>query len=199
MGSGRSSRRGPGMRVGWRKGRWGRGGEQKCAFSMEGTGSSIGLRAASSKEFGKGGRGLLVRVHFFFLFFPSTTRSQCKRPKTKATAYGGYRGRLEMGGGSAESARRSLRRGASPSTLAVAASGKERRLAAKDRAAAKASSADHRRESADVTVARVATGAARARDRASSRTNSAACGDHRPPTSMPRLTTRHRLPCASSG
>ena len=58
------------MRAGWRKGRWGRGGEQKCAFSMEGTGSSIGLRAASSKEFGKGGRGLLVRVHFFFLFFP---------------------------------------------------------------------------------------------------------------------------------
>ena len=58
------------MRAGWRKGRWGRGGEQKCAFSMEGTGSSIGLRAASSKEFGKGGRGLLVRVHFFFFFFP---------------------------------------------------------------------------------------------------------------------------------
>eukprot|EP00439_Symbiodinium_sp_Y106_P029345 s383_g3.t1 len=41
-------------------------------------------------------------------------------------------------------------------------SGKQRRLAAKDRAAAKASSADHR-------------------TRASSRTNSAACGGHRPP------------------
>ena len=84
-----------------------------------------------------------------------------------------------MGGGSAESARRSLRRGASPWTLAVADGGKERKLAAKDRAAAKASSAGHRRASADVTAARVATGAARARDRASSLTNSAACGDHR--------------------
>ena len=57
-------------------------------------------------------------------------------------------------------------------------------LAGKARAAGKASSADHRRASADVTAARVATGAARARDRASSRTNSAACGDHRPPTSI---------------
>ena len=67
-----------------------------------------------------------------------------------------------MVSGSVKSARRSLRRGASPSTLAVAESGKERRLAAKDRATAKASSADHCRASADVNTARGATGAARA-------------------------------------
>ena len=50
-----------------------------------------------------------------------------------------------MRGGSADSAMRSLRRGAFPSTLAVPDSGTERRLAANDRAAAKASSADQRR------------------------------------------------------
>jgi len=107
--------------------------------------------------------------------------------------------RLAMGGGSAESSRTSLRRGACPSTLAVPHSGKERRLATKDRAAAKDSSTDQRKANADAVAARVATGAARARLRASSLTNSTALGEHRPPTSMPRTTNRHRLPCASSG
>ena len=104
-----------------------------------------------------------------------------------------------MGGGSAESARRSLRREASPSTLAVAASGKKSRLAAQDRAAAKASSADHRMASADATAARVATGAARARDRASSRTEKSSEGDNQtfwgqgrcaPLTKLPALMLR---------
>ena len=43
-----------------------------------------------------------------------------------------------------ESARRSVRRGGSPSTFAVPAKAKDRRLAAKERAAANDRSADHR-------------------------------------------------------
>ena len=53
--------------------------------------------------------------------------------------------------------------------------------------------------SIDVGIARVATGAARGRDRASSLTNSAACGDHRPPTSMPSTTRRHFVPTGAQG
>ena len=56
----------------------------------------------------------------------------------------GYGKRLARGGGADGSARRSLRRGGSPSTLAAPESGRERRLLAKARAAAHASRADHR-------------------------------------------------------
>ena len=52
--------------------------------------------------------------------------------------------RLAKGGEADGSARRSLRSGGSPSTLSAPESGKERRLVAKARAAAKASRADHR-------------------------------------------------------
>ena len=52
--------------------------------------------------------------------------------------------RLARGGGADASARRSLRSGGSPSTLAAPESGRERRLVAKARTAAKASRADHR-------------------------------------------------------
>ena len=115
---------------------------------------------------------------------------------------------LAMRGGSGESARTSLRRGASPSTLAMPDSGKESRLDAQDQAA---ESAGHRRRTQMGSLPAWQR-AARARLRASSRTNSAAPGDHRPPTSMRRATKRfdgfekvrvkkkrHRLPCASSG
>ena len=87
----------------------------------------------------------------------------------------------------------------SPSTLAVPDKGRERRLAAKVRAAAKARSADQRNTKAAVHAARWAGRAARALLRARSLTNSAAWGLQRPPTSMPSTTNRQRRPEASSG
>ena len=103
------------------------------------------------------------------------------------------------GGCSAESARTSLRSGMSPSTLAVPDKGRERRLAAKVRAAAKARSAEQRNTKAAVQAARCAGGAPRALLRASSLTNSAAWGLQRPPTSRPSTTSRQRRPHAISG
>ena len=61
--------------------------------------------------------------------------------------------RLARGGSEAESASMSLNGGSSPSTFAVPVSGSDRRLAAKERAAAKDKSADHRRVNAEMAAA----------------------------------------------
>ena len=75
-------------------------------------------------------------------------RSLCSSP-SRATSYGqqaagGHARRLACGGCAVESVRMSLRGGSSPSTLAVPVTGKESRLAAKERAAAKDRRAEHR-------------------------------------------------------
>ena len=141
------------------------------------------------------GRGVLV---FFFthLFYVRPLRG----PSAHALSPGNrLRHATGKGGCSEESARTSLRSGMSPSTLAVPDKGRERRLAAKVRAAAKARSADQRNTKAAVHAARWAGRAARALLRARSLTNSAAWGLQRPPTSMPSTTNRQRRPEASSG
>ena len=61
-------------------------------------------------------------------------------------------------------------------------SGRERRLTAKDLAAAKESTADQRCTSAEMQASRSAAGVERARDLASSRTKAVASSLHRPPT-----------------
>ena len=62
--------------------------------------------------------------------------------------------RLANGGETVESANRSQRRGESPSTFAVPARGKDRTLAANERAAASDTSADHRCVYAEMLAAR---------------------------------------------
>ena len=62
--------------------------------------------------------------------------------------------RLATGGEAMESASSSRRRGESPSTLAVPARGKDRRLTAKEHAAANDRSADHRCVYAEMLAAR---------------------------------------------
>ena len=68
--------------------------------------------------------------------------------------------RLSRGGSREDSARMSLSSGGSPSTLAVPPRGKERRLAAKARAAVKESGADHRAVKAEMLGPRAEAGAA---------------------------------------
>ena len=127
-----------------------------------------GRRAAAHWTGAPASRQTRAAAHFFwFLFF---TTVYIAVPAARPV----YGMRLAKGGCSAESAKTSLSSGVSPSTLAVPDSGSERRLAAKDCAAAMASCADQRDANAAMHAARCAGGAARARLRARSRTNSAA-------------------------
>ena len=75
------------------------------------------------------------------------------------------------GGASDESARTSLKRGASPSRFAVLEMGRDSKLAAKERAAAMERSPDHRVTKAATQAERWVTAALRARARASKRSN----------------------------
>ena len=103
------------------------------------------------------------------------------------------------GGASDESARTSLKRGASPSRFAVLEMGRDSKLAAKERAAAMERSPDHRVTKAATQAARWVTAALRARARASKRMKAAASALQRPPTSRPSTTRRHRRASANSG
>ena len=94
--------------------------------------------------------------------------------------------RMARGGSRAESARTSLRSDTSRSRLAVPAKGKHRRLAAKERAAAKESNADHRDAKAEMLGPRMTAATARARERARSLTKQAASWLQRPPRSTAR-------------
>ena len=107
--------------------------------------------------------------------------------------------RLARGGSEAESASMSLNGGSSPSTFAVPVSGSDRRLAAKERAAAKDKSADHRRVNAEMAAALEGGGAERALHRASCLTKVAASALQRPPTSIARTVSLQRLDLHSSG
>ena len=107
--------------------------------------------------------------------------------------------RLARGGSETESASMSLNGGSSPSTFAVPVSGSDRRLAAKERAAAKDKSADHRRVNAEMAAALEGGGAERALHRASCLTKVAASALQRPPTSIARTVSLQRLDLHSSG
>ena len=98
-----------------------------------------------------------------------------------------------------ESAKRSLRTGEAPSTFAVPARGKDRRLAAKERAAANDRSADHRCVYAGLLAARDEAGPFLARALARRRMKLAASKLQRPPTSMARTTGRARAALENSG
>ena len=78
----------------------------------------------------------------------------------------------------------SLKGGRSPSTFAAPEGGRERRLVAKARAAAKASKADHQS-----THANLCSGDARAQRRARSRRKVATSAHHLPQVSMPSTTS----------
>ena len=121
------------------------------------------------------------------------------KPKVQATDYGGRRLGREGGSASCAAPRRSLNSKGSPSTLAVCARGRDRRLAARARAAAKESNADQRVTYAAVALERRRGGAARVRLRARSRMNCAASVLQRQPSSIPSTTSRHRAEQSSSG
>ena len=93
----------------------------------------------------------------------------------------------------------SLSSGDSLSTLAVPPKGKERRLVAKARAAAKEIKADQRKAKAEMVGPREEAGAARARRRARSLTKVAASVLQRPPSSRASTTSLQRADCRSSG
>ena len=96
---------------------------------------------------------------------PMQAPRQAPRQAPNATAAQPvYSTRLARGAYSEESARTSLSSGESPSTLAVPDSGRERRLAAKERAAAMASSADQLDANAAVHAARCAGGRAASKE-----------------------------------
>ena len=122
-----------------------------------------------------------------------------RKPKVQATDYGGRRLGREGGSASCAAPRRSLNSKGSPSTLAVCARGRDRRLAARARAAAKESKADQRVTYTAVALERRSGGAARARLRARSWMNCAASVLQRPPRSIPSTTSRHRAERSSSG
>ena len=98
-----------------------------------------------------------------------------------------------------ESARRLLRRGESHSTFAVPARRKDRRLAAKEGAAANDRSADHRCVYAEMLAARDEAGPFLARALARRRMKLVASELQQPPTSMARTTSRARAALANSG
>ena len=107
--------------------------------------------------------------------------------------------RLARGGSRDDSARMSLSSGGSPSTLAVPRRGRERRLAAKARAAAKESRADQRAVKAEMLGPREEAGTALERRRARSLTKVAASVLQRPPSLRARTTSLHRADCRNSG
>ena len=135
--------------------------------------------------------------HVFFIFPPllfATIRAvavQLELRRRGAHTHRHYARREARGGDSAESARTSLSKGGSHSTLAVLEIGKESKLAAKDPAAATVNNPDHRPTKAAMVAARCRRRAVRARARANNRTKLAASALQRPPTSMPRTTKRH--------
>ena len=100
---------------------------------------------------------------------------------------------LAKGGLRAESAKMSLKRGGSPSTLAVAVSGKERRLAAKARAAAVERKEDHQQTKAATAGSREGAGAGRARRFAKNLTKFAASWLQQPPSSRPGGVAKLRV------
>ena len=77
-------------------------------------------------------------------FYDKSTRSQCNEGSGGAELTHALQQAEARGGDSAESARTSLSKGDSPSTLAVLEIGKESKLAAKDLAAATDNNPDHR-------------------------------------------------------
>ena len=89
----------------------------------------------------------------------------------------------------------SLKGGCSPSTWAVPVRGKNNRLAAKERVAAKERSADHRRVKAEMAAAREGGGTDRARHLASNRTSAL----QRSPISRAMTVSLQRLDLHSSG
>ena len=169
--------------------------------------------------------GTLLFFFFFFysdLFTPCRARSPCNAriqgtQESKACSIGRVQGtevqcgllawhiqhgprRLGMGESRKRSSlRSSLSSGGGPSLFAVPCSGRESSVAAKALAAAKARRAVHRRTHAATQAPRSSGGADRARQRARSRTNWAASGLHRPPTSRARTTSRQRGAWRSSG
>ena len=172
--------------------------------------SSPAREAGSSNrgdERGAGGdeRGANCKLGGEVVFFPNrpfydkSTRSQCNEGAGGAELTHALRQGEARGGDSAESARTSLSKGDSPSTLAVLGIGKESKLAAKDLAAATDNNPDHRPTKAAIVAARCRGRAARARARANNRTKLAASALQRPPTSMPRTTKRHRDARPNSG
>ena len=110
-----------------------------------------------------------------------TTAAEKSTKSRAIQPHGGRRLGREGGSASCAAPRRSLKSKGSPSTLAVCARGRERRLAARARAAAKDSKADQRVTYAAVALERRSGGAARARLRARSRMNCAASVLQRPP------------------
>ena len=94
-----------------------------------------------------------------FLFFPtdlfttSPRRPSATRAPAAQSSHTCYARREARGGDSAESARTSLSKGHSPSTLAVLEIGKESKLAAKDLAAATDNNPDHRPTKAAIVAA----------------------------------------------
>ena len=154
-------------------------GDSECSSDVA---TDFGLRRARSPH-AREARELQRRTFFCStpLLRPSTPRSQCSssksrqqttlKPKVQATDYGGRR----LGGSASCAApRRSLNSKGSPSTLAVCARGRDRRLAARARAAAKESQADQRVTYAAVALERSSGGAARARLQARSISSAAA-------------------------
>ena len=128
---------------------------------------------------------------------PSATGPKPRRHPTAAVKGGDLRWGV---------VRKSLREIAQEGSLSIDVGSSSSRwqrekLAAKDRAAAMASSAYHRRASANVTAARVATGAARARDLRSGEQSDelSKVRGPPPPNLKPRTTSGHGLPCSSSG
>ena len=153
----------------------------------------------------------LSSLFFFFNtpFSPSSVRRgpsaglraawQQSTGRLPGAARAAHARRLARGGSEAESASMSLNGGSSPSTFAVPVSGSDRRLAAKERAAAKYKSADHRRVNAEMAAALEGGGAERALHRTSCLTKVAASALQRPPTSIARTVSLQRLDLHSSG